>query len=148
MIIDILENLPLYAQLNPRFQTVIDFLSKTDLNTLSEGKHLIDGNDVFVNIQTAAGKAPDVAVLETHRKMIDIQIPLSAPETYGYTPTEDLPELEYNDQKDITKYPEILAQSYITCRPGMFAVFFPQDGHAPCISVVKEFKKAIFKVKC
>jgi len=30
----------------------------------------------------------------------------------------------------------------------MFAVFFPQDGHAPCISQEKELKKAIFKVKC
>ncbi len=148
MIIDTLENLPLYAHLNPRFQKVIDFLSENDINQLPEGKHLIDGEDVFVNIQMAAGKAPDVAVLETHRKMIDIQIPLSAPETYGYTPTVDLPELEYNEQKDITKYPDILAQSYITCRPGMFAVFCPQDGHAPCISIVKEFKKAIFKVKC
>ena len=111
MIIDTLENLPLYAHLNPRFQKVIDFLSENDINQLPEGKHLIDGEDVFVNIQMATGKAPDVAVLETHRKMIDIQIPLSAPETYGYTPTVDLPELEYNEQKDITKYPDILAQS-------------------------------------
>ena len=80
MIIDTLENLPLYAHLNPRFQKVIDFLSENDINQLPEGKHLIDGENVFVNIQMATGKAPDVAVLETHRKMIDIQIPLSAPE--------------------------------------------------------------------
>jgi beta-galactosidase beta subunit len=27
------------------------------------------------------------------------------------------------------------------------AIFFPQDGHAPCISDAPEIKKAIFKVK-
>ena len=79
--------------------------------------------------------------------MIDIQIPLDGPETYGYTPLCRLPETPYNDEKDITKYPNLLAESFIDCMPGMFAIFFPQDGHAPCISVMPEIKKAIFKVK-
>ena len=29
----------------------------------------------------------------------------------------------------------------------MMAIFFPQDGHAPCITGAPEIKKAIFKVK-
>ncbi|MBR3398726.1 MAG: YhcH/YjgK/YiaL family protein, partial [Prevotella sp.] len=33
------------------------------------------------------------------------------------------------------------------CQPGEFAIFFPQDGHAPCISQEEGIKKAIFKVK-
>ncbi len=77
--------------------------------------------------------------------MIDIQIPLSTCETYGYTPLCDLPNEEYNEEKDITKY-AILADTYVTCKPGEFAIFFPQDGHAPCISGEAEIKKAIFKV--
>ena len=36
-------------------------------------------------------RVTDEAVLETHRKMIDIQIPLSGDETYGYTPAANLP---------------------------------------------------------
>ena len=86
--------------------------------------------------------------METHRVMADIQIPLSGAETYGYIPAEDLPEADYNEVKDITKFPGVAAQSLVTCRPGMFAIFFPQDGHAPCISDQPEIKKAIFKVKC
>ena len=54
---------------------------------------------------------------------------------------------EYNAEKDITKYPDVPGSSYVTCRPGMMTIFFPQDGHAPCISYVPEFRKAIFKVK-
>jgi YhcH/YjgK/YiaL family protein len=114
---------------------------------METGKHLIKGADLFVNIQTAKGRTPDAAVIETHRRMIDIQIPLDGPETFGYTPLCRLPEAEYNAEKDITKYGDLMAESFIDCQPGMFAIFFPQDGHAPCISMAPEIKKAIFKVK-
>ena len=85
--------------------------------------------------------------METHDEMVDIQIPLSTSETYGYTPRRFLPEAEYNAEKDITKIPDLPADEFITCRPGMFAIFFPQDGHAPCISEEEGIRKAIFKVR-
>lgn len=146
MVVDTLDNLGKYESLNPLFKDVAAFLRDNDLNALEEGKHEIKGTDLFLNITTAKGKTADAAVLETHKRMIDIQIPLSAPETYGYTPLRDLPEAEYNEAKDITKIPGLAAGSYVTCNPGMFAIFFPQDGHAPCISTEAEIKKAIFKV--
>ncbi len=145
MVIDTLENLDKYVSLNPLFKDVLDFIKSNDLNSLEIGKHEIKGSDLFVNVQVAKGKTKEVAVLETHKKMIDIQIPLSAEETYGYTPLCDLPDAEYNNEKDITKY-EGMADTYVTCKPGEFAIFFPQDGHAPCIAGVPEIKKAIFKV--
>lgn len=145
MVIDTLENLDKYVSLNPWFKDVLDFIKSNDLNSLEIGKHEIKGSDLFVNVQVAKGKTKEVAVLETHKKMIDIQIPLSAEETYGYTPLCDLPDAEYNNEKDITKY-EGMADTYVTCKPGEFAIFFPQDGHAPCIAGVPEIKKAIFKV--
>ena len=145
MVIDTLENLDKYVSLNPLFKDVLDFIKSNDLNSLEIGKHEIKGSDLFVNVQVAKGKTKEVAVLETHKKMIDIQIPLSAEETYGYTPLCDLPDAEYNNEKDITKY-EGMADTYVTCKPGEFVIFFPQDGHAPCIAGVPEIKKAIFKV--
>ena len=146
MVIDTLEKLVCYESLNPLFKDVVVFLKENDLEKLEEGKHLIKGNDLFVNIQIAKGKSKEEAKLETHRKMIDIQIPLNVEETYGYTPLCKLPDLEYNEEKDIIKY-EGSAESYVTCQPGEFAIFFPQDGHAPCISNQPEIKKAIFKIK-
>ena len=146
MVIDTLENLEKYVSLNPLFKDVVDFIKSNDLNALETGKHEIKGSDLFVNIQNAKGKSKEKAVLETHKQMIDIQIPLSSAETYGYTPLYCLPEAEYNEAKDITKY-EGAADTYVTCKPGEFAVFFPQDGHAPCITDAEEIRKAIFKVK-
>lgn len=146
MIIDTLDNLGKYTALNPLFADVVAFLKDHDLKAMEEGKHPIKGSDLFVNITTAKGRSKEAAVLETHIDMIDIQIPLDTEETFGYTPLCDLPAFEYNAEKDITKYGDTLAQTYVTCCPGQMAIFFPQDGHAPCIAT-KDIKKAIFKVK-
>lgn len=146
MIIDTLNNLEKYVALNPLFRDVVDYIRSNDLNSKPEGKEIIKGNDLFVNFNTVDGKSKEVAKLETHDKMIDIQIPLNVAEVYGYTPRQDLPALAYNNEKDITFY-DGLAQQYVKAEPGMFAIFFPQDGHAPCISDEKVIKKVIFKVK-
>jgi len=147
MVIDTLDNLGKYVGLNPLFADVVGFLAHNDLNALEAGKHAIKGSDLFVNITVAKGRTREAATLETHVNMIDIQIPLDTCETFGYTPLEDLPHFEYNAEKDITKYGTTQAQTYVTCKPGQMAIFFPQDGHAPCISESAEIKKAIFKVK-
>lgn len=147
MIIDTIENLGKYVKLNPLFADVVEFLKNNDLQTIEEGKHFIKDKDLFVNIQVAKGKTQEAAVLETHIEMIDIQIPITCEETFGYTPLCDLPDFEYNAEKDITKYGDTKAQTYVTVKPGQFVIFFPQDGHAPCIINQPEIKKAIFKVK-
>lgn len=147
MIIDKLENLGKYVSLNPLFADVVDFLKDHDLNSMEVGKYPIKEKDLFLNLTTANGRGKEAAVLETHIEMIDIQIPLSCEETFGYTPLEDLPQLVYNPEKDITLYGDLKAQTYLTLKPGQMVIFFPQDGHAPCISDNAEIKKAIFKVK-
>lgn len=147
MIIDTIDKLSKYAALNPLFADVIDFLNGHDLQTLSTGKYPINGNDVYLNLQIAKGRSMEAAVLETHIEMIDIQIPVSGEETFGYTPLQDLPDFAYNAEKDITKYGDIKAQTYVTVKPGQFVIFFPQDGHAPCITPAAEIQKAIFKIK-
>ena len=146
MIIDTIENLGKYVSLNPLFADVVDFLKSHDLQTMEPGKYPIKDKDLFLNLQVAKGRSKEAATLETHIKMIDIQIPLSCEETFGYTPLNDLPAFDYNEEKDITKYGETKAQTYLTLKPMQMGIFFPQDGHAPCIADEPEIKKAIFKV--
>lgn len=147
MIIDTIDNLGKYVALNPLFADVVEFLNSHDLQTLEAGKYPIKDKDLFLNLQVAKQRTKETALLETHVEMIDIQIPVTAAETFGYTPLCDLPAFDYNAEKDITKYGETKAQTYVTVNPGQFAIFFPQDGHAPCITDAPEIKKAIFKVK-
>lgn len=146
MIVDTLNHFEQYVSVNPLFADVLKFMKENDLNKLEEGKHFIKDKDLFVNITTAKGKTEDEAVFETHKKMLDIQIPLDAPETYGYIPLEDMPEAEYNAEKDVTKYPGLKGETLVNCKPGEFAIFFPNDGHQPCIGN-GGIRKAIFKVK-
>lgn len=145
MILDTLDKLQHYAALNPLFPEVLRFLAEHPLDTLAPGRHDILGDDLYVNIQDASPRGRAEAKLESHQRMVDIQIPLSASEEMGYTPLCDLPKAEYNAQKDISFYSET-PQTYFTVKPNQFVIFFAHDGHAPAISP-KEFRKAIFKVK-
>ncbi len=147
MIIDTIDNLGKYVALNPLFAEVVEFLKSNDLQAMEAGSYSIKDKDVALKLSLTKQRTKDTAFLETHIEMIDIQIPITCAETFGYTPLCDLPDYEYNAEKDITKYGDTKAQTYVTVNPGQFAIFFPQDGHAPCIIEEKEIKKAIFKVK-
>lgn len=144
MVIDRLENLEKYASLNPLFAKAMEYLKNTDLNAQELGKVRLQGDDLVVNFSQTQPKAKEDAKLETHNQFIDIQIPLSGVEVMGYTPRESLPEAAYNEKDDISFYPG-LAESYIPVKPGMFAIFFPQDAHAPGVSP-DGVKKVIVKV--
>lgn len=144
MILDTIDKLDQYASLNPLFAQAIEYLKQTDLQALPVGKVQLKGNDLVVNVNETNPKTKEEAKLETHRQYVDIQIPLSGAEVMGYTPGDALPDAEYNAEKDITFFPG-LAESYFTVKPGMFAIFFPQDGHAPGITETG-VKKIIVKV--
>lgn len=147
MIIDTIENLGKYVALNPLFADVIEFLKNNDLRTMEEGKYPIMDKNLFLSVQVAKQRTKESAFIETHIEMVDIQIPISCAETYGYSPLCDLPEFEYDAELDMTKYGDTKPQTYVTIKPGQFVIFFPQDGHAPCIIDELEIKKVIFKVK-
>lgn len=147
MIIDTLDNLKNYVALNPLIQDVVDFLAAHPWAQVEDGKHVINGADVFVNVQTLTGKAKDEAVMEYHKVMTDIQVPISTAETYGYIPVVDLPEAEYKAEKDMAKIPGAASQTFVTVKPGQFVIFTPQDGHAPGIADTDVLRKAIFKIK-
>lgn len=147
MVIDTLDNLENYASLNPLFTQAIEYLKSVDLNSLEIGKVILKENDLTVAISQTSPKTKEAAKLETHRDFIDIQIPLSGEEMMGYTPAKQCQPANapYNAEKDITFF-EGLAEEYITFKPGMFAIFFPQDGHAPGISATG-LKKIVVKVR-
>lgn len=145
MVVDELENLEKYVSLNPLFAQAVEFLKSTDLDAHEIGKITLKEGELMVNFSQTRPKTKEEAKLETHNQFIDIQIPLSGVEVMGYTPRTDLPEEEYNAEKDITFY-KGLAKDYLTITPGMFAIFFPQDGHAPGVTS-DGVKKVIVKVR-
>ncbi len=145
MIVDRIENLGKYVALHPLFGQVADYLKSTDLNAIQPAtKVRLKGEELYVNFEQTEPKTKEQARLEAHNKYIDIQLPLSDTETIGYAPRADLSSATYDVQKDITFFSE-LPEEYMSLKPGMFAIFFPQDGHAPAISQ-NGVRKAVVKV--
>lgn len=147
MVLDTLENLEKYASLNPLFAQAIAFIKSNDLLAMEIGKTELKGEELIVNIAQTSPKTQEEAKLETHNQYIDIQIPLSGTEIMGFTAAKDCvpADATYNAEKDITFF-EGLAEDYFAVKPGMFAIFFPQDGHAPGITP-DGVKKVVIKVK-
>ncbi len=147
MVIDKLEHIGEYVSLHPLFAQVAEFLKSTDWATLEIGKKELKGKELWVNVAQTQPKTSKEARLEAHKEYIDIQIPVSDVEVMGYTPLqEELPvSTPYNAEKDIMFF-DGPAESYLTVKPGMFAIFFPQDVHAPGITP-KGVKKIIVKIK-
>jgi YhcH/YjgK/YiaL family protein len=153
MIIDSIQAFDRYVGLNPLFPAVAEFLRTTDLNSLPTGITKIQGDDLFINVQEAPVKTRKQARFETHRRMIDIQVPFDGSEEYGWAPASSLPKADYDAAIDMTlhdpaapKTPEDVATTYFMLHPGQFAIFFPEDGHAPAITPTG-LRKAIIKVK-
>jgi YhcH/YjgK/YiaL family protein len=147
MILDLLENATRYESLHPRFRAAFDFLKTTDLIALPLGKRELDGKHLFINVQEVEGKTPAEARMETHDAYIDIQVPLSEAETMGWVARKNLRQTteSYQAEKDVTFYGD-KTDNLIRVQPGAFAIFFPEDGHQPCIGGGK-IKKVIIKVK-
>ena len=68
---------------SPLFAKAMDFLCRPDVATLAPGRHEIDGDRCWANVQDATLVPPGERKLEAHRKYVDVQAPLTGPETIG-----------------------------------------------------------------
>lgn len=132
---------------NPYYAKAIEFLRTHDLAALEPGKHVIDGDNLWVNIVDSKLKTPTEARLEVHDKYIDIQVPLSGPESFGVKARCECtrPVGEMNPDKDILFYADPV-ECIVSVRPGEDITFAPETAHAPLIGEGM-IHKAIFKVK-
>jgi YhcH/YjgK/YiaL family protein len=132
---------------NKYYLAAIKFIEENDLSELEPGKHLIDGENLFVNIVDSQMKTPEQARLEVHDKYIDIQVPLSKEESFGVKPRRECvePDGEFNAEKDILFYND-KDWTTVTVKLGEAITFDPDTAHAPLIGE-GTIHKAIFKVK-
>lgn len=135
MILDKLENAETYTKLHPGFAKAFEFLRRGDLSSLGVASYPIDEKKVFALVQKGSGKRRGEARLEAHRNFIDIQFLIDGNEQVGWKPRADCTEVSqaYNHEKDIEFFAD-QPQTYLSLKPGMFCVFFPDDAHAPMIS--------------
>ena len=135
MILDVPANEDLLRKLHPGFRAAFQFLRETDLPQLPEGRLEIDGARLYALVVRAEGRGQAGAKLEAHRRYIDIQHSLSAPDVIGWKQISDCrnPEAAYNEAKDIQFFLDA-SDSWVAIPQGSFGIFFPADAHAPMAS--------------
>lgn len=132
MIVGALSDWQSHPELAP-FRDVFEFLTTRDLAALEPGRYDVDGDQAFVNVDAVTTRTEAQAQFETHRRMIDVQVPITHEEVIGYTPRASLIEdLAYDESRDLQFY-STKPPSYtrVAMSPGMFVVFYPEDGHLP-----------------
>jgi biofilm protein TabA len=146
MIFSALSQSSCYAALHPLFPRAFDYIRNTDLLSLASGRHGIAGDDLFAIVEQAPGKTREMAKLEAHRKYIDIQLVLEGVDEMGWKPLADClnPVSDYSAGKDIQFFRDAPA-SWVAVPPGHFCIFFPEDAHAPLVSV-GVVRKVILKI--
>ena len=139
-----------YFALSENIKKGFEFLINTDLKNISTGRHEIQGDEIFANVEILTTKPQTEAKWEAHRKYIDIQYVITGEEKMGYGVIDDFKKtvVPYNEVKDIT-FLEGENYNFVNVKENNFVIFFNSDVHAPMLSVKdnQEIKKVIVKIK-
>jgi YhcH/YjgK/YiaL family protein len=115
----------------------IAYLQGTDFSTLPAGRYQDPATGYVVQVLDLHTQQPGDLRPEVHRQNVDVQFLVSGSELIGVAADRgDNPIYqELLAQRDIIFYQDVADESWLTLRPGNFAVFFPQDVHRPaCIN--------------
>lgn len=146
MILDQLSQSAHYIRLHPGFAAAFQYLKTAKLDDLPAGRHEIDGDRMYVVINRQAGRSRDGAKLEAHRRYIDVQFGISGTDEIGWRALADTtqPSAPFDEAKDLGFYND-RPQTWLVVPPGSFAIFQPQDVHAP-LGGTGDLVKAVVKV--
>lgn len=148
MIVDTLENAARYFSVHPLFEKAFAYIASVDLLNVEDGKYEIsEGLKAIYSNKPGVEAAASVAKFECHDKHIDIQLCIKGNETIGWKPRRQCVTKngEYNTEKDVQLYAE-QPDMYFQLTNNQFAIFFPEDVHAPMIGE-GPIKKLVIKVK-
>lgn len=142
------ENLDNYKKAHPRFEVAFEALKKLVKENAEVGRYEIDGKDVFASVQEYDTKPACEKKFEIHKNYIDIQYILSGEEIMGSESIDKLTSL--GDYKPDAQFFS-LNEDYdkIKLEANDFAIFFPNEPHAPGIAVndiPSKVKKIVVKV--
>lgn len=147
MIIDHIDNAPQYYGLGAGIEAGLRFLKPADLQNLSLGKKVINGDKLFAIVSEYTTNAEASVKWEAHRRYIDIQYIINGAEAIGYQCVSKMEiETQYNETNDALflrgKGGRLLVPS------GFFVIFYPHDAHRPGLSVSRPraVRKVVVKV--
>lgn len=152
MVIGDLQHLLHYRGLSPHLGLAIDHIQHGDWQTKPEGRHEVDGSNVFFMVSSYQTALPAPEAYETHCRYLDIQVLLEGEEAIWVAQNEGLaPQQAYDESRDISFWASPASEAVmVPMVRNRFVVLFPSDAHAPCICLngPKAVRKVVFKVLC
>ena len=148
MIIDTLENAGKYTSVHPLFAKAFEYLQSMDLQNAEPGKaDIAEGLKYAIIEKEGMTQEESISKFECHNQHIDIQLCISGKESMGWKPRSSCTSQkgDYNPEKDVLFFNDA-PDMYFQLTDNQFAIFFPEDVHAPMISN-EVIKKLIVKVK-
>ena len=147
MIFDRLENLPAYTSLAPEVMPkIVEFLGKCGAGEIAEGRHELDGDKLYVNVQSYSTKTFNPDMLEYHKKYIDVQILLAGSETLYYEPAGTAEVTPYNAENDCGFNKVPASALPLKLEVGNFVLLLPEEGHLPGVGDGSAVVKAVVKI--
>ena len=147
MILDTLDNAGVYAKTHPGLKAAFAWLKRNrkKLGKLPVGRQEIDGLRLYALVNKGPGKGK-AARLEVHRKYMDIQLTLAGSDLIGWKPLAGCRKADgqFDLKKDIGFFKD-KPDVWLSVPKGSFAVFFPEDVHAP-MAVPSKLHKIIVKI--
>ena len=134
MIFDKTENMPFYFDGNESLKSVLKAYGDFSHAPFDSGRIDITPNKAWCNVSKYEAKNTDEIKLEAHKKFIDVQLMFDGGEKIGWAPVSDCTVTEEYDENGDIAFMTSESTQFIELKKGYFAVFFPQDAHAPCLS--------------
>lgn len=146
MILDSLIYTEQYLALHPGFDAAFRYLRESPLESLSPGRHPIEGERLFAIAASETGRGRGGARLEVHQQYIDIQYIAAGEDLMGWSPLPACAasSLGYDAARDIEFF-MAAPRTWLTVHEGSFAIFFPSDAHAP-LAGETPLSKVVLKV--
>ena len=149
MILTTLAEAAAYEALGERIAAGLRWLREMD-PAAADGRHPIDGDDVFALVSSYETGPSTEKQFESHRVYIDLQYLAAGNERILHAPAAALSvQTLYDEAADITFYAEPPFASSLLMRTGDLAVFFPEDAHKPgCMAGGRHaVRKVVVKVR-
>ncbi len=136
--------------LNPTaWEAAFKFLKETNFDTIVPGRYELDTTGTYASVSDYTTKDSDTVHFEAHKKFIDIQYVPKGHEYIGITSLENIQTKikEYNSEKDIEFFDKTDNGQRLADKNHFF-VFFPSDGHKPCLKVDtnNQVRKIVIKI--
>jgi YhcH/YjgK/YiaL family protein len=151
MIHDALANAARYAPLHPRFAAAFAWCGEPTNLAKADGRYALQGDQLFVIVETGPTMPALRKRFESHRRYIDIQVNLKGPEVMEWMPKASLAVFEdFKPDNDICFYQQpVDVPTRLLVQPRQFAIFWPEDAHKPCCNPGEAsvpYRKLVFKV--